>query len=166
MSTKYFNSKHGTVYKIFQYKEGKLYWKKNTSFINLIGKEAESIDSRGYYNVSYNNKRVLAHRLIFFMFHGYIPEFVDHIDGNKLNNNIYNLRPATRTQNQQNTKITKRNTSGEKCIIWRKDTNKWRVRIRANNVIYDGGSYFDKNQAIKVAIELREKLHGEFARHK
>jgi hypothetical protein len=166
MSEKYFNSKYGTVYQIFKYKEGRLYWNKNTSFMNLIGKEAESIDSRGYYTVSFNNKKVLAHRLIFSMFHGYLPELVDHIDGNKLNNNICNLRAATKSENQQNTKITKRNTSGEKSIIWRKDTNKWRVRIRSNNVIYDGGSYFDKNQAIKIARDLREKLHGKFARHK
>lgn len=165
MSVNYFNSKFGSLYQLFDYKDGRLYWKKNTSFMNLIGKPAESIDSRGYYTVTFNGKRALAHRVIFFMFYGYTPEFVDHIDGNKLNNKITNLREATREQNQQNTKLSKRNTSGEKGIVWRKDTQKWRVKIAANNEIYEGGSYKDKEEAIKVAKELRNILHGKFARH-
>jgi hypothetical protein len=99
------------------------------------------------------------------MFYGYTPEFVDHIDGNKLNNKITNLREATREQNQQNTKLSKRNTSGQKGVVWRKDTQKWRVKIAANNEIYEGGSYKNKEEAMKVAKELRNMVHGKFARH-
>ena len=53
----------------------------------------------------------------------------DHKDGNKLNNQRKNLRPATRLQNCRNKGQSSHNTSGYKGVLWQKDKLKWRVRL-------------------------------------
>ena len=50
---------------------------------------------------------------------------VDHIDNNRQNNNLINLRFATHSQNSQNQPMSKRNKSGTKGVCWNKKTNKW-----------------------------------------
>lgn len=166
MSKSYFNSKHGTVYQIFDYKDGQLYWKKNTSTRDSIGKPVGTLDTKGYKQVRFNGRLTAVHRIIFYMFYGYCPEYVDHIDGNPLNNNIQNLRPVTNAENQYNTKIRIDNTSGIKGLNFHKDTGKWYVRVQKNGIRYDGGLFDNKEDAISEAVKLRNILHGKFARHR
>jgi len=52
-----------------------------------------------------NKKSYLKHRIAWFYIHGDLPEFIDHINGNRLDNKITNLRPVTKRQNSQNKKI-------------------------------------------------------------
>ena len=64
------------------------------------------------------------------MNHGELPEFIDHIDGNSLNNRIENLREATNSQNCMNGKLRKTNKSGHKNVYWHKSAKKWSVEIK------------------------------------
>jgi hypothetical protein len=66
---------------LFDYKDGNLFWKKNK-------KQITNIEPIGYVRVCLNKKQYKAHRVIFLMHHGYLPEYIDHIDGNKLNNKV------------------------------------------------------------------------------
>jgi hypothetical protein len=79
-----------------------------------VGQEAGSIDKNGYYKTSFKSKDYFNHRIIYFLNTGIDPEEkqVDHIDGNKSNNKIWNLRLATHKQNSTNKKKNKNNTSG------------------------------------------------------
>jgi len=106
-------------------------------------------------------------RIIFLLHNGYLTDkkLVDHADGNPLNNKIENLRESTRCQNNQNSKIPKTNTSGHKGVYWDAKSKKWRVVIYANGKFHHFGFYENKEDAIKVAIEARNKLHGEFMRN-
>jgi hypothetical protein len=144
---------------LFDYKDGNLFWKKTK-------KQITNIEPIGYVRVCLNKKQYKAHRVIFLMHHGYLPEFIDHIDGNKLNNKIENLRPATKQQNNQNRGIQKNNKSGAKGVCWSKATNKWRIQININNKKEYFGVYEDLELAELVAIEARNKYHNNFARHK
>lgn len=105
-------------------------------------------------------------RIIFFLHHGYLTKgkCIDHEDNNSLNNKIENLRECTISQNGQNAKLRKNNTSGHKCVHWHKASGKWQVTIRANGKSYNFGLYVNLEDAIKVAIETRKKLHGKFGR--
>ena len=88
---------------------------------------------------------------------------VDHIDGNKLNNQKSNLRIATRSQNAMNVGITKRNKSGYKGVSWHKCSNKWEVRIRINGKKLHLGLFINKEDAAKAYNDAAKLHHGEFA---
>lgn len=121
--------------------------------------------SLAYKGKSYSLK---CSRIIFLLKHGYLTDgkIVDHADGNPLNNKVDNLREVTEYQNNQNSKLPKTNTSGHKGVHWDAKSKKWRVLIYANGKFHHFGLYENKEDAIKVAIEARKKLHGEFAKYK
>ena len=81
----------------------------------------------GYYKVKINNSPMLIHRLIGLH---YIPNpdnkpCIDHINRDRLDNRIENLRWATKCENNNNAGNNKKNTSGHKCISYCKTHNKW-----------------------------------------
>jgi hypothetical protein len=150
---------------LFDYKDGELYWKFSLSSKSPKGNIAGSIKHDGYRRIGLDKKVYLAHRLIYMMFYGYMPEIVDHIDGNKLNNKIDNLRGATKSQNCQNQKIPIGNTSGYKNVRWSKTKQRWCVNLRALNKDIHIGYFKDIELADLVAQEARDKYHKEFARN-
>ena len=93
-----------------EHKDGVLYWKR-TCGRKIKGNQAGWI-SKGYVMVGIGGEVHPAHRIIFLMHHGYCPEYIDHIDGNRSNNKIENLRPATLNENARNCKKPSHNTSG------------------------------------------------------
>jgi hypothetical protein len=149
---------------LFEYRDGELYWKINKGRVK-IGDKASAIDSHGYLRTSINGKLHKNHRIIFLMFNGYLPDCIDHIDGNPSNNRVENLRKATLSQNQHNAKTPKTNTSGIKGVNWYKRDKKWCVQLRVNGKKKHFG-YYDSIEAAKLAIQkARVALHGAFANH-
>ena len=152
------------IHQLFEYKNGELYWKVRRGGSAVVGSLAGNTDTHGYRQVKINGIRYLMHRIIFLMHHGYLPEFIDHIDNNRLNNKIENLREANRSQNACNMKLCKTNTSGSKGVSWDRYRNKWMVRVGINGVDKYFGHYEDIELADLVASEARLKTHGAFAR--
>jgi len=150
---------------LFDYKNGELYWKFSLSCKSPKGNIAGSIKSDGYRRIGLNKKPYLAHRLIFMMHYGYLPEVVDHVDGNRQNNCIENLREATQSQNSHNQKLSSKNTSGYKNVTWNTRKRKWLVNIRLNYKDIHIGYFKDIELADLVAQEARDKYHGKFARN-
>lgn len=150
---------------VFEYKEGVLYWKNPISSRTQKGQKAGTLSCRGYFQTCVNKKIILNHRIIFAMHYGYFPKIVDHIDGNKQNNTIENLREATHQENSRNQKISKTNTSGYKNVRQCKKTKKWVVELWVNKHPKYIGTYKDLELADLVATMAREKYHGAFARH-
>ena len=98
------------------------------------------------------------------MFNGYFPQEVDHIDGNKTNNKIENLRAATKSQNQHNSKINKNNKSGVKGVCWDKRKNKWKSQVALNKKNYYLGHFDNIEQATTIVNKFRKEKHLQFAR--
>jgi hypothetical protein len=148
----------------FDHKDGHLYWKKvmHPNKQCLVGQEAGSIHSTGYRHVTWQGKVHKVHRLIFLLEHGYVPEEIDHINGNRADNRIENLRSVTRSQNQYN-KRQQRNASGYRGVTWHKKTGKWLVRVGLNNKNKSLGYYDDLELAALVAEEGRSLHYGQFA---
>lgn len=91
---------------------------------------------------------------------------VDHIDGNKLNNQIANLRIATKQQNQLNQRVHARpHTSQYKGVCWweHKGTAKWLAGIRYQRKKYHLGLFTDEHEAAKAYNKKALELFGEFA---
>lgn len=149
----------------------KLYYNpKSPSGLSWIknNKNAGCQDKDGYWLVRVGakpGKLLRAHRIIWFIHHGTLPDDVDHENRNTSENIINNLRAASESQNRHNTSKHRDNTSGFKGVYWDKRTKSWLVQCCVNSKTHYAGRYKDKDEAISVAIALREKLHKGFARH-
>ena len=147
----------------FDYKDGHLYHRHDkTNQINA-GDRAGGINCTGYHIVRFNGKRYLLHRIIFLMHNGYLPDYVDHIDNDPLNNRIENLRECTFSENRCNVKKSKNNTSGEKGVVWNKKEKKWVARITKSGVRHYIGRFTDFESARSAIRIKRKELHGDFA---
>lgn len=127
------------------------------------GDVAGSKHNRGYRVIRFRGKAILAHHAAWFFAYGYWPVEIDHRDNDKTNNAISNLRLCSRSQNQCNMPIRSNNTSGFKGVSWSKQKNKWRAKCILNGVEYNGGFFDDIESANNAAIDIRRKLHGEWA---
>jgi hypothetical protein len=91
-------------------------------------------------------------------------QFVDHIDGNGLNNSRENLRFATTSQNNMNQSKRSDNTSGHKGISWCPDREKYQVYINIDRKRKSLGRYKTLEEAIYVRDQAVKAHYGEFAR--
>ena len=156
---------HDYVLSAFDYQDGNLIRKSGR--INEIGQVAGCVHKgTGYIHIKIKAKCFKAHRLVFLYHHGYLPEFVDHIDGDKTNNRIENLRAATKQENCHNQKIRSTNKSGYKGVKWVEHCKKWQVDVSINYKQLRFGMYEDLDLAGLVAIEATELIHGRFSAYK
>jgi len=99
----------------------------------LIGTNPCKLKSNGYLEITSNNVIFKAHALAWYFVHGEYPKGkyqIDHIDHDKQNNAISNLRKVTASQNQRNRKLNKNNTSGFTGVVFHKPSDKWFSFIR------------------------------------
>lgn len=139
-------------------------WKKQLSSTCIIGHEAGYINSCGYRDISINGVSYKAHRLAWLITYGTWPDLIDHIDTNKSNNAIKNLRKATTSENSRNQSIKRRNSSGVPCVYWHSTRNRWVVKVTREGREYYGGVFTNFDDAKLASEKLRKELHGEFYR--
>jgi len=131
-------------------------------------------DNYGYKRVNLvnengNQKNRKVHRLMFETFilkdGETMPKEVDHIDNNKTNNQIANLRAATTQENMRNRPKQKTNKSGYKNVIITKYLT-YQVRVRiTKDITYVSKTFKTLQEAVDDAIRARDEYHGDFARH-
>jgi len=88
---------------------------------------------------------------------------VDHINGNRMDNRLSNLRVCTHRENSRNLCLKKNNTSGYPGIVKDKRTGCWMARIKLNYKDKSLGYFKDKEEAIKCRKEAEDKYFGEFS---
>jgi len=89
--------------------------------------------------------------------------FVDHIDGNGLNNQKSNLRICSKFQNQQNRPKNKNNSSGHKGVHRDKARDKWAAKIMVNRKNIALGRFDNLQAAVDAYKTACEKYHGEYS---
>lgn len=108
---------------------------------------------------------LLLHKVIFERFATLLPgQVIDHKDNNPLNNRRSNLRIASHSQNMQNRKRHKNNTSGYKGVTWHKGKGKWRAAITVNKRKVHLGYFVNLEDAAAAYHTASEQLHREFSR--
>jgi hypothetical protein len=127
---------------------------------------AGSLHSRGYIHVKINQEVFKAHRLAWALHYNQDPGGmqIDHIDENKSNNKIINLRLAGHRENGANFGPQKNNKLGVKGIHCEK--GKFKTRIKRNGKEYHLGTYDTIEEASDVYRATAQELHGEFAYEK
>ncbi len=121
----------------------------------------------GYYVIVFGYKKYKAYRLAWVWVYGLDnqPERLDHIDGNRRNNAITNLRPASASQNCHNRKIASNNTSGVKGLYFIKKKKLWRAAITFEGRVKYIGSFKLLEDAKAAIAKSRELLHNDFCNH-
>ena len=140
---------------LFKYDDGKLLYN-DISYPphkRLIGKQADFANHQGYRIVNIRTERiqVMAHRVIWKMFYGTEPKYLDHIDNDKSNNRIENLQICTNSLNMLKSNVGK-------GVSYFKRDNKWRARIKINKKEIHLG-LFDTKEEARAA---RTKAENEY----
>ena len=152
---------------VWEYRGGELYWLikcgRGTTVRHVGDRVVVKGDPLGYQYVTWQRKHYAVHRIVFLLINGWLPDCVDHIDGNPSNNIIANLRAATRLQNQHNRRANLKSKTGIKNVS--PHQGKWMVRFSIRGKTKHIGCFDDIELAELVACEMRSLLHKEFARH-
>lgn len=155
------------VANVWEYHDGALYWRVKCGRGISVKQPGDKVivtpDNLGYQCVTWRRKHYAVHRLVFLLAYGWLPECVDHIDGNPSNNAIDNLRAATRLQNQHNRRPNKGSKTGIKNVS--PHQGGWQVRFSVQGKTKHFGCFYSLELAEFIAQEVRETLHKEFARH-
>lgn len=139
---------------------GLIYWKIARSNRIKAGQLAGTKDGCGYLGISINRKTYRNHRLIWLYMYGHFPEqVIDHIDGNKLNNKLCNLRHVSQQKNMFNYSGNKLNTSGWTGVSYDKARNKYAAYIHHNNKKVNLGRFTTAEEANKVRLQAKNRLH-------
>lgn len=130
-----------------------------------VGSIAGRVDKDGYLRITVNRIVYSSHRLAWFYFYGVWPKGnIDHIDMNKKNNKISNLREDDLFENARNKDKLITNKSGYKGVAKNTRCNTWRSTITANRKTIYLGSFSNKEDAAIAYDKAAIRLHGEFAR--
>lgn len=112
----------------------------------------------GYIQVRLGGKLYLAHRLIYLMMTGEMPELIDHKDRDPSNNTWINLRAANKQINAINTGLPSNNKSGVKGVSWHKAGGKWTAQIKHNGKKIHLGSYKNLLDAVAAREQAEQEL--------
>ena len=143
------------LWNLFDYKDGVLYWKIKPCPHIEAGTVAGTISIYGYIQIRINRKIYKRSRLVFFMFHGYWPMEVDHINRDGLDDRIENLRRSDRSVNCKNRSIYGK--VPHKFITWNKEREMYVLQVRRNSRTQRLGVHGN----LKGILKLREQLLSE-----
>ena len=163
--------------KLFNYDEGTgvLYHRRrdkdmfsnNAQFLNwngrYPGKPVGSKTKSGYLCTRVNKTDYYVHYIIWVYCNGDFSDMeIDHINRDRLDNRLSNLRLCTPLQNAHN-RNKHRKKSGLKCVYKRRECNTWRVKITVDGKLIDLGGYKTEQEATDAYKKASLKAHGEFS---
>ena len=136
-----------------------IFTRKVSTSNNVKAGDVAGSPSGGYLQIMVQSRDYKAHRLAWLHFHGVWPKYqIDHINRNKTDNRIANLREVTNKQNQQNRSKSSTNTSGHPGVSWNKQNAKWQAYITHNQKNLHLGYFTDIEEALS-ARKAAEKLY-------
>jgi hypothetical protein len=139
---------------------GEFRWRIRPSKAVKANDLAGSPDNKGYCTIGIQGRIYKAHRLAWLYEHGKWPDgLIDHINGNKSDNRLCNLREVNNSGNAQNIRRpNRRNKSGFLGVIWFQ--NKWRANITVNKKTIWLGDYSTPEEAHSAYISAKRAHHN------
>ena len=140
-------------------------WKINTGKKQLAGKQAGTVDPKGYITISIDGEKIRGHRLAWFYVYGVWPnKNIDHENGQHADNRIKNLRDITQRGNVHNQhKVRSDSKSGIKGVRFKEDKGKYQARIRVNGVEEHIGYYDTAEEAHQEYLIRKRQVHPTFS---
>ena len=157
------------ILRIFRYDETsptKLTRIVKTGVNTVVGEPAGyQAKATGRFIVSVNKVQYLLHRVVWIMHYGDIPDgmTIDHINNNPSDNRISNLRLASYTQNNWNTKKRANNKAGFKGVAYDKSRGNFIATIRDGQRKIKLGVFGTAKEAYSAYVAAAKTIHGEFA---
>lgn len=144
---------------------GSATWKIRLSTRTRAGSNAGTLHSFGYQNIRIDGRIYKRHRLIwFFVNKQWPPDQIDHINGDRSDDRIDNLRESNHLYNCWNKSPNSCGKYNRRGITWSKDKKKWRVRISVNNKKIWIGYFQDFDSANEARVAAEVKYHHGLAR--
>jgi hypothetical protein len=144
---------------------GLFVWRQRINNRAPQGSRAGHLNNQGYIYISLDGRKYAAHRLAWLYVYGTWPaDLIDHIDLNRANNAIGNLREATHSTNKANRLAPSNNTSGIKGVGFSKAQRKWQASICRQYKQTHLGFFETKEEAAEAYRQAATRLFGEFAR--
>lgn len=132
----------------------------DAKFFPIISQCTWSKGNHGYLQGALDGKMCLMHRIVT----NCPPDKqVDHINHNKLDNRLCNLRIGTASHNQMNETLSENNTSGFKGVSFNKRRSKWEAYIYLHRRKIHLGFFDEFDDAIKVRQKADEKYYGDWS---
>lgn len=128
----------------------------------VTGVEAFTSQSRGYLRTNRGGRFFFAHRVAWKLVHDSDPEHIDHINGDKSDNRIVNLRSVDQQTNNRNMRVSRSNKSGHPGVYF--SANRWRARIKVNRRYIALGAFLDRGAAVS-ARKAAEQQYGFHPNH-
>ena len=155
----------GELRSLFRYdpETGQIFWREDQCMGRVkAGDRAGCVKSNGYVRIQYKRTMLQAHRVAWALFYGEWPdEFIDHINRDRADNKVENLRRASHKENMRNTPTRSHNRSGMKGVHIA--GRRFRARITANGKKVSLGRFDTAEAAHEAYVAAARKLHGEFA---
>lgn len=137
---------------------GDFYWIQRDTIKKKLGTNASVVRSHGYLNICIDSQYYYTHRLAWFYVHGEWPNVIDHIDGDKANNSIENLRSVSQRCNVENVlKARKHNKS--KMLGAHKTKYGFYSSVVYNKKTVYLGHYKTAEEAHNVYLKAKRELH-------
>ena len=150
---------------LFTYRDGQLIRRIQAGSRGKVGDIAGSLHPSGYILVRIKGKHYRLHRLVWLYCYGSFPSSdLDHIDHDKANNLITNLRLVTKQENQRNLSIAKNNKTGTTGVHWCKTRKRYIAEIRIDNKTKHLGCFLTLTEAVKCR-EDNNKRYGFHKNH-
>ncbi len=114
----------------------------------------------GYICIQVEKQKHQAHRLAWLYVYGAWPQNeIDHLNRDRADNRIDNLRDVSRLVNSHNIGAHKGSISGQKGVAWHSRNRKWQVQMRVNGVHHYIGQFKDLHEAVNARLEAEKRLH-------
>lgn len=146
---------------IFEYRNGRLHWRNTlTGKHRIAGAPAGHMNADGYVVIETAGKAIGAHRIIWLMHHGAWPTGeIDHINGNRADNRIENLRDVIKRTNSENRRRATYSSKTGVLGVEELPSGRFRARIRSFGKIHDVGIFDSTESAHAAYVQAKRKMH-------